>query len=65
MSSSPRVSIDADAETIGDDVARLPIDASVVVPSDASSSSARRERERERERDDDADGTHRLSLIHI
>ena len=59
MSSSPRVSIDADADAIGDDVARLPIDASVVVPSDASSSSARRERERERERDDDADGTHR------
>lgn len=53
MSSSPRVSIDADAETIGDDVARLLIDASVVVPSDASSSSARRER------DDDDDGHHR------
>ena len=46
MSSSPRVAI-------GDDVARLPIDASVVVPSDASSSSARRARERERDDDEE------------
>ena len=69
MSSSPRVSIDADADAIGDDVARLPIDASVVVPSDASSSSARRERERERERDDEDehrdDGRARLLAVPI
>ena len=69
MSSSPRVSIDADADAIGDDVARLPIDASVVVPSDASSSSARRERERERDDDDDRhhrdDGRARLLAVPI